>query len=624
MSVRRKESKASFDVIVVGGGMTGMCAAIASARHGAKTALVQDRPVLGGNGSSEIRMHICGASNNMRKKNAEETGIIRELLLENRRMNDYYNWSVWDRILHTAVKEQENLTVFLNTAMVDCETEGNRITAIHCYQLTTEINWTLTAPVFCDCTGNGTLGYIAGAPYRTGSEGKAEFNEPHAPEQANNERMGNTLLFKAVNRGVPVEFVPPKGSYKFTEKMLRYRKHADLIAEDGKKLEEEADEVLANLDDATKSLVTDSYCVDYGYWWIELTGEKADIIEEYEDIRDELIKCVYGVWDHIKNDGNHGAANYDLEWVGMLPGTRESRRLEGEYMLTENDLHNNTVFPDAVAYGGWASDNHVAHGLKDFDKMPSEIFDFDGLYTIPYRCYVAKGMDNLFISGRSLSASKLAMASSRVMATCAVGGQAVGTAAALCKKYGCNPHGVEAHMTELQQTLLRDDCYIPGFKNEDPADLARRAAVTASSEKLAANNVINGVSRTVGEDANCWQSDGIAADGEVLTLALDQAHAVSQVRVTFDPDLNKCIKLTLSSARIREQGVGVAPELVQDYDVELLRNGQVVASRQVRGNYQRLNVIDFAPTSCDTVAVRVLGTHGFADARIYEVRVYEA
>ena len=624
MSVRRKEKEASFDVIVVGGGMTGMCAAIASARHGAKTALVQDRPVMGGNASSEIRMHICGASNNMRKKNAEETGIVRELLLENRRMNDYYNWSVWDRILHTAVKEQNNLTVFLNTTMVDCETEGRRITMIKCYQMSTETNWTLTAPIFCDCTGNGTLGYIAGVPYRTGSEAKAEFNEPHAPEQANNNRMGNTLLFKAVNRGVPVAFVPPKGSYKFTESMLRYRKHADLIAEDGKKLEDEADEVLSCLDDATKSLVTDSYCVDYGYWWIELTGEKEDIIEEYEEIRDELLKCVYGVWDHIKNDGNHGAANYDLEWVGMLPGMRESRRLEGEYMLTENDLRSNAVFPDAVAYGGWASDNHVAHGLKDFDKMPSEIFDFDGLYTIPYRCYVAKGIDNLFISGRSLSASKLAMASSRVMGTCAIGGQAVGTAAALCKKYGCNPHGVEAHMTELQQTLLRDDCYIPGFKNEDPADFARTAAVQATSEKQPATNVINGVARTVGEEENCWQSDGIRDGGEVLTLTLNQPRQVGQVRVTFDPNLNKCIKMTLSSARIREQGHGVAPELVRDFDVELLREGQVVDRRQVRGNYQRLNVLDFTPAQCDAVAVRVLNTNGFADARIYEVRVYEA
>ena len=454
MSVRSKKKEASFDVIVVGGGMTGMCAAIASARHGAKTALVQERPVFGGNASSEIRMHICGASANMVKPNAEETGILREILLENKRVNDYYNYSVWDRVLFTAIREQENLSMFLNTTMHDVETEGHRITAIHCYQMTTEIEWTLRAPVFCDCTGNGTLGFLAGMPFRTGSEGKAEYHEPHAPEQPDQHRMGNTLLFKAVDRGHPVAFVPPKGSYTFTEEQLRYRTHADAKPLFGVlEAENKADPILDNVDNTTKDMVFDAYCLDYGYWWIELTGEKADIIEEYEDIRDELIKCVYGVWDHIKNGGDHGAQNFDLEWVGMLPGVRESRRMEGEYMLNENDLLENRVFDDAVAYGGWPVDNHVEHGLLDFDKMPSEIYAFNGLYTIPYRSYVAKDMDNLFIGGRSMGASKLAMASSRVMGTCAVGGQAVGTAAALCKKYGCTPHDVEAHMKELQQLL---------------------------------------------------------------------------------------------------------------------------------------------------------------------------
>lgn len=619
MAIRKKSRSASFDVIVVGGGMNGLCAALACARHGAKTALVHDRPVLGGNASSEVRMHICGASNNMRKDNAEETGIVRELLLENRRLNDFYNWSIWDRVLHTAATEQENLTLFLNTTMTDCDVDGRKITAIHCYQLTTEIAWTLTAPIFCDCTGNATLGFMAGAPFRLGSEGKAEFNEPHAPDKPTDERMGNTLLYKAVNRGRPVEYVPPRGAYKFTEEMLKFRKHADLIGEDGEKI---ADTVFDDADPATVSLVADAYSFDYGYWWIELSGDKADIIEEYEELRDELLKCIHGVWDHIKNDGNHGAENYDLEWVGMLPGMRESRRMEGEYILNENDLIGNVVFPDAVAYGGWAADNHVAHGLKDYDKMPSEIFDFDGLYTIPYRCYVAKDMDNLFISGRSMSASKLAMASSRVMGTCAVGGQAVGTAAALCTKYNCGPMGVMDHMTELQQTLLRDDCYIPGYRNEDADDFARTAQVSATSEKHLAPNVTNGVARTVGENENCWQSDGIAEGGEVLTLALDGEKTVSQVRLTFDPNLNHCIKMTMSSKRIAQQGYGVPPELVKDYEVVLKRGGKIVASQAVNDNYQRLNVLDFTPVVCDAVEVRVTATNGYEDVRIFEVRVY--
>ena len=217
MSVRSKKKEASFDVIVVGGGMTGMCAAIASARHGAKTALVQERPVFGGNASSEIRVGACGATANHIKPDLEETGIFQEILLENKRVNDYYNYSVWDRVLFTAIREQENLSMFLNTTMHDVDTEGHRITAIHCYQMTTEIEWTLRAPVFCDCTGNGTLGAFVGVKSRTGSEGKAEFNEPHAPEQPNQDRMGNTLLFKAANVGHPVKFIPPVDAMHFTQ-----------------------------------------------------------------------------------------------------------------------------------------------------------------------------------------------------------------------------------------------------------------------------------------------------------------------------------------------------------------------------------------------------------------------
>lgn len=623
MSVRRKEKAAAFDVVVIGGGMTGLCAAMASARHGAKTALVHERPVLGGNASSEIRMHICGASANMTKANAEETGILREVLLENKLVNDYHNYSIWDRVLFSAAKDQEGLTLFLNTTLYDAKVDKKRIEAVSCYQMTTETHWTLTAPVFLDCTGNGTLAYMAGAPYRLGSEGKEEFGEPHAPEKADKQRMGNTLLFKAVDRGEPVTFVPPKGAYSFTEEQLRYRKHADAKPLFGVlQAEKQADTLLETVDEETKEMVFDAYCLDYGYWWIEVTGEGADIVDEYEEIRDELVKCVYGVWDHIKNHGDHGAANYDLQWVGMLPGIRESRRIEGEYILTENDIMENRIFPDAVAYGGWPIDNHVARGIFDFDKMPSEIYPFKGLYTIPYRSYVAKGLDNLLVGGRCLSASKLAMASSRVMGTCAVGGQAMGTAAAFCKKYNCDPRGIEAHMETLQQALLKDDCYIPGFRNEDEKDLARSAAVSATSEAYPAANVINGVARTVEQAENCWQSVGIGPKGETLRLALATPAEVTEARITFDPNLNVSAKISLSSKRIAEQVRGVPPELVRDYDVAFFYQGREQARHKVRGNHQRLNVLNVDSTLCDEVRLTILATHGIPDARVYEVRLY--
>ena len=622
MSVRRKSKSASFDFIVVGGGMTGLCAAIAAARHGVKTALIQDRPVLGGNASSEIRMHICSASGGGRKKNAEETGILREILLENRFLNPHYNYSVWDRVLFSAVKAEPNLTLFLNTSMRDASVQDGRVTEIQCWQLTTETNWTLTAPLFADCTGNGTLGFFAGAAFRTGSESKAEYNEPHAPEKANNHRMGNTLLFKAVDRGEAVPFIPPKGAWHFTEEMLRYRKHADLRTPDGSISEKEADPLLDKADAITREMVLDRYCLDYGYWWIELTGKGDDIIDEYEEIRDDLFNCIYGIWDHIKNGGDHGADNYELAWVGMLPGMRESRRLEGEYMLNENDLIANRVFPDAVAYGGWEVDNHVPHGILDWKIMPSEIYPFKGLYSIPYRSYVSADISNLFIGGRALGASKLAMASSRIMGTCAVGGQAVGTAAALCVKYGCRPHGVLEHIDELQQILLKDDCYIPGFSNHDPKDLARTASITASSGCESAANVIDGISRMDDSGEHLWRSGSFGKGGEWICLSLPKAVNLSQIRLTFDPDLNKGIRLTMSSRSIRSQGSALPPTLVRDYDILLMRRGEIIQTLSIRNNYQRLRVHE-VQTTCDAVKIMVYATHGTTEARIFEIRLYE-
>jgi hypothetical protein len=224
-------------------------------------------------------------------------------------------------------------------------------------------------------------------------------------------------------------------------------------------------------------MLFDGYAQDYGYWWIEIPGERENIIEEYEEIRDQLVRAVYGVWDHIKNGGDHGAENFELIWVGMLPGTRESRRIECDYMLNENDLLEGRRFADAVAYGGWHIDNHV--GLFKFDQIPSFVYEVPGSYDIPYRSYCVRGFKNLFVGGRCMGASKLAMASARVMGTCAIGGQAFGTAAAQLIENGKTDIR-EVDIVALQETLLRDDCYLPGHRNADEKDLARTATVTAT------------------------------------------------------------------------------------------------------------------------------------------------
>lgn len=616
MSEKKKVKNAEYDVVVIGGGMSGICAALAAARHGARTALVHDRHVLGGNASSEIRMHICGASENLAKPDLEESGILHEIMLDNKSRNDYYNFSIWDMVLFSTVKRQKNLTVYLSTAMESCEMgEGSTIRSIDAYQLTTETHWKISGKVFIDCTGNATLGYYAEAEFRTGSEGRDEFGEPDAPGQPNKERMGNTLLFKAVDRGHPVAFKKPDFARTFTEEELKYRTHSAIH---GAQIKGEVDKAYVRM----TSFSTSS--VDYGYWWIELPGETDDIIDEYEQIRDELVSCIYGIWDHLKNGGDHGAENYDLEWVGMLPGSREGRRLIGDYILNENDILSNRQFEDAVAYGGWPMDIHTAKGLYDFDELPSRVISFDGAYTIPYRSYYSKNISNLMMAGRDISASKMAMGSTRVMGTCAVGGQAVGTAAALCIKYDCDPRGAQEHMRELQQMLLKDDAYIPGIWNEDPKDLARRAKVTATSarEGCPPENVINGISRDEDGHRNLWISGKGRTEGEMLTLHLADRQPVSEVHLTFDSNFHYPIKITLSRKRQAQQRIGVPPELIRDYTVTLWQGDKKAAKQTVTENVQRKNIVTFPTTECDRVTVMVHKTNGSNEAHIYEIRVY--
>ena len=609
-----KSKEMSYDVVVVGGGLSGMCAAIAAARHGAKTALIHARPVFGGNASSEIRMHICGASANMAKPMLEESGILYELLLENKAFNDYFNYSIWDMILYKRIREQDNLSFYLNTVMDDCTVKDNIITSIMAYQQTTETRYKITGKIFVDATGNPTLGYLAGAEYKTGSESKKEFNEPHAPTKSNNNTMGNTLLFKAVDRGTSIHFKRPDFAYTFTEEQLKYRTHGK-VSEQTKKYLDEEEIRITSVGSAT---------IDTGYWWIELCGNTDDIIDEYEEIRDELVCCIYGIWDHIKNGGNHGAESYDLEWVGMLPGMRESRRLVGDYMLNENDILENRQFDDAVCYGGWPMDIHTPNGLYDFDKKPSEVYFFDGTYTIPYRSYYSKNIENLMMAGRNISATKMAMGSTRVMGTCAVGGQAVGTAAAMCIDNNCLPHEILNHIHKLQQILLKDDCYIPNVANCDKYDKAREATVKASSERegFEAANVVSGITRQTESNTNLWVSDGVAKGGETLSFEFGKEYSVSQIRLVFDTNFNYSIKQTQNSKRQKQQRKGVPSELVKDYSVELWKNNSVVFRKNICENHQRLNVIDFPYISCDKLTITITETNGAKDAHVYEVRIY--
>lgn len=578
-----------YEVIVIGGGMAGVCAAIASAREGAKTALVNNRPVLGGNASSEIRMHICGADYHGFRQNARETGIIEEILLDNKRVNRSNSFSILDTILWEKTRFQENLDLYLNTHITSLIKEEAKIASVIGEQLTTEKVFQLNGQVFIDATGDGTIAYLSGAEYMSGREGKKVFGEKYAPDEPDNHTMGNTLLFTAIDMGKKVDFVKPEWANTYKEEDLAYREHHE---------------------------------INSGYWWIEIGGDNLEVIQDGEQIRDELLKAVYGVWDHIKNSGHHDADNFALDWVGFLPGKRESRRIVGDYILREQDLFAGRIFEDAIAYGGWPMDMHTVGGIRT-RREPNDFIMMEDLYTIPYRSIYSRNISNLMLAGRDISASHMAFGSTRVMATCAVIGQAAGTAAAMCTEKKLLPRGLNEHISELQQKLMKDDCFIPGFKNEDKDDLALSSKVSASSfiENCEPENIINGCSRTVKDQINAWVAKS-SDKAPWIELAFQNRVSPKEIRIKFDSNLSREIMVSMTHSVRERQQEGTPKEIVKDYDIEFYDKEILVGKREIRDNHRRLSCIMVDNISCDRIRVKQLSTWGAERISIYEIRVY--
>ncbi|WDH85302.1 FAD-dependent oxidoreductase [Paenibacillus urinalis] len=452
---------ASYDVVVAGGGLAGFSAAVAAAREGARTALVQDRPVLGGNSSSEIRVTPHGAGRF--HAYARETGIITEVTCEDRANNheQFHNngWtnSVWDMTLYDLAMRTPNLTVYLNTSVQQVEKDGDRrIAAVTARVAGAETELRLQGRVFIDCTGDGTVAALAGNEWRMGSESRDEFGEPHAPERASGDTMGSSIHFRARDTGRPAPFRAPEWAVAYDDPAFFYAHNRR------------------------------PYDIRAGYWWFEL-GSPWDTIHDAETIRHELTRHVLGVWDWIKNKDpltRDKAVNYALDWIGQVPGKRESRRIMGRYLLTEHDVLEGRKFADEVAYGGWYLDLHIPGGLlAPTSELPGAA-ELVSPYGIPLRILIAKDIDNLLMAGRNVSVTHAALGTVRVMSTTAIMGQAAGTAAAVALRRGIpvpDVPGTDA-IAEVQQTLLRAGCFLPGAANVDPLDLARQAEVTASSE----------------------------------------------------------------------------------------------------------------------------------------------
>jgi hypothetical protein len=459
-----EEVHRQFDLVVVGGGISGVCAAISAARNGTKTALVHERSMLGGNSSSEVRLFPedtpgCATW-------VKESGLMDEIHTEERvRNHEPYLEGLmnchWDLVLYEWVTREKNLSLFLNTTMREVEMrDPGHILAIHAAQLGTERQFIFEAPLYVDATGDGVLGYRAGADHLWGPESRDAYHEPLAPEHAAATTMGNTLFFRARDTGKPVPFQKPDWAADFpTEKDLTARSHS---------------------------------FIDGGYWWIEI-AYPMNPIRDNEEIRHELLREALGVWDHIKNKcANKAAAqNYSLEFMGFWPYKREARRLIGDFVLRQSDIQDPGQHPDDVAYGVWGIDIHEPGGLHRRDIPPYKPPSLDQYwedygtlpYGIPLRSCYSRNIRNLLMAGRPISTSYVAFASTRVLPTGGVVGQAVGVAAALCRKYQCEPRALaDQHTMEIQQLLLRQDCFIPGVENEDSDDLARDAAVRTGSQ----------------------------------------------------------------------------------------------------------------------------------------------
>lgn len=602
-----KVHQISAQVVVAGGGPAGVPAAIAAARNGARVVLCQDRSVLGGNASSEIRMHILGASPRGKELSVEarETGILEEIMLECAVRNPQNSASMLDLILYEKCRAEPNLTLLLNTTVTGVKMDGDRIVSAYAVRESTEDHFEIAADIFIDCTGDGRLGAEAGALFTTGRESAEEYNESGAVLNRDSHRLGSSLLFTARDMGRPMPFIPPKWARKFTEEDLKFRDHSSW---------------------------------EYGYWWVEFGGLK-DTIKDNEDIRDELMAIMMGVWDHIKNSGNHPESeNWALDWFGFLPGKRESRRFIGQHVLTQNDLEQAVDFWDVIAYGGWSMDTHPPAGIEAKDEKPCNQPYTPYMYGIPLRSLISKNIRNLMFAGRNMSATHIAFSSTRVMATCAVMGEGAGTFAATALRSGLpfeEAWKEERVVREAQQQLMRQGAFLPGRKLED-RNLAAEAKITASSEQPigAAAQVVDGWDRSVHGEGGVrpdlaepgthrWMSDP-SDEKPWLQFDWEQPVDIRSITLVLDTGLHRHLTLSHSASMQRRLVWGPQTETLRDLNVSVDQGGGFREIAQIRNNWQRQLEISGAWRGVKSLRIDVLATNGLDHARIVEVRCAEA
>ena len=415
------EDAGEFDLVVVGGGIAGTCTAVSAARLGLQVALIQNRPVLGGNNSSEVRVHLNGKinlppypalGNVVKELDSGERG--------NAQPASYYD----DEKKLGVVRAEKNIHLFLNMHAFKVEKKGNRIVAVIARHTRTAKELRFRAPVFTDCTGDGTIGHLAGADYRMGREGRDETDESLAPKKADRMTMGTSVQWYSLQEKPPSAFPDCPWALQFDEQSCQRANRGD---------------------------------------WNWETGMNRDQINEFEYIRDYGLRAVYGNWAFLKNKSKDKAkyANRKLEWVAYIGGKRESRRLLGDVVLQQQDIQQKKEFTDAFVTTTWTIDLHYPDP-KNTKYFPGEEFRSIAKFTrvepypIPYRCLYSRNVGNLMMAGRCISVTHVALGTVRVMRTCGMMGEVVGMAASLCRKHKTDPRGVYYdHLDELKELAKR-------------------------------------------------------------------------------------------------------------------------------------------------------------------------
>ena len=575
------------DFCVVGGGLAGICASVAAARHGLKVVLMHERAMLGGNASSEIRMWVCGAQG----RNVTETGLLEELFMENLWMNPYKLYPMFDALLYDFVKREPNITLLLNCSCFDAQMQdGETIESVTGWQMTTQRFIRVRAKYFADCSGDSILAPLTGAHYRVGREAASEFGERIDVPAADAKTMGNSCLIQAHLGKDKVAFTPPPFAKKLTAEDLRYRR--------------------PNMDRDSEN-----------FWYLELGGDR-DTIADAEQIRDELIALAYGMWDYVKNSGEfEDAAYWQLDFIGFLPGKRESRRMRGEVLVTQNDIFSDRNWPDVAAYGGWPLDDHDPAGFH-YDGHPNTAYDTPAPYAIPYRALYSENIRNLFFAGRNISMTHAAMSSTRVMATCALCGQAVGTAAATAAAHGALPHDVyETYLDELQEALLWDDCMLPHHPRlpselMTQAELTLDGAYTASLENL--------------RDGNDRENVFVCKAGQQILCRFRAPRQIEEVRIVFDSDLDRqtlpgseCERRHMTRCNLLPDSpvMRLPSTLCADFMLEGIdETGSAVITKRITNNLHRLVKLPLNGARLSALRLTPLAAHaGGTQMRVFSL-----